>query len=135
MELSHSTRITAAVMILSSAALLSIGRYCLQRNAFAPYSIDSITRNLRRFDTLKEILPLHTTVGYISDELGDDGTWGYYQTQYALSPIVIERTANREIVIGNFRDASAAQQILVESNLTVQKDLGNGVLLLVRRTP
>ena len=133
-ELSHSTRITAAVLILSSAALLSIGRYCLQRNAFAPYAVDAITRNLQRFDALRKALPTHATVGYISDELGDDGTWGFYQTQYALSPIVIDRTANREIVIGNFRDASAAQQILMESNLTVQKDFGNGVLLLARRT-
>ena len=135
MELSHSTRITAAVMILSSAALLSIGKYCLQRNPFAPYSVDEITRNLQRFDTLKKMLPEHGTVGYISDKLGDDGSWDYYQTQYALSPIIIDRTANPEIVIGNFRDPNVVQQILIEDSLTVQKDLGNGVLLLARRTP
>jgi hypothetical protein len=135
MGLRHSTRITAAVIILSSASLLSIGRYCLQRNPFAPYSVDAITRNLHRFDTLKKTLPSHATVGYISDALGDDGNWDYYQTQYELSPIIIDRTANREIVIGNFRDANVVQQILMENDLTVQKDLGNGVLLLARRTP
>lgn len=134
MKLSQPKRITAAVLILAASASYSIGEYCWERNPFARYRTDAITRNLRRFEELKKILAPHGTVGYVSDKVGDDGIWDYYQAQYALAPVILEMTAEREIVVGNFQDPSNAHQTLMNGNLTIQKDFGNGVFLLTRRT-
>ncbi len=129
----QSTLGEAAILLVSFAAFLSIAATGREFYLFSPSSVDAITLYLQRFEELRKALPSHGVVGYVSDEVGDEGTWSYHQSQYALSPIIVDRTPERETVVGNFRDPNAAQEILLENNLTVVRDFGSGVLLLTRR--
>jgi len=131
---SYFTRVKAAVLVLSLAAFFSIAVNCYKFHPFARYSDSATTLYLRRFEGLRTILPQHGTVGYISDEEpAAEEAWGYHQTQYALSPVIIDKTPDRETVIGNFRNPAAAQEVLREGHLTIVRDMGNGVLLLRKR--
>jgi hypothetical protein len=129
----RSTLAKAAILLVSFAAFLSIAATGREFYLFAPSSVDAITLYVQRFEELRKILPPHGVVGYVSDEARDEGTWSYHQAQYALSPTIVERTSERQTVVGNFRDPNAVQKILREEHLTEAKDFGDGVLLLTRR--
>lgn len=131
-ELAYSTRIKAGVLLLTASALFSTVTACLKIHIFAQNPVDAMTLYERRFEELRKSLPAHGTIGYISDEAGDDGTWDYYRTQYALAPLVVERTAEREFVVGNFRDGDDGK-IRANYDLILLKNFGNGVMLFAKK--
>jgi hypothetical protein len=92
------------------------------------YGKDEISLYDGRFDGVKAMLPAHGVVGYIGDPQGEsDAVMDYYLTQYALSPLIVDRSAAHHLVIGNFSDANLAA--LVDHDLTLVRDFGNGVRL------
>ncbi len=87
-----------------------------------------------RLSELKDILPPRGVVGYISNV----ESWGYWEarcvlTQYVLAPVVVERGAERELVIGNFDNPPELVDILREYHLTLVRDFGNGIMLFKKR--
>lgn len=91
---------------------------------------DDITRRSdERFATLKTVLPSRGVVGYLG-ESGNTGTENYYLTQYALVPLVVEKTTERSLVIGNF---PRERPKTLPEGLEVVQDFGSGVLLLHNR--
>jgi hypothetical protein len=120
------TRTSVGILIFVFCCLLSSAR--LVRNAPNPLHIsadDIYTRSDQRFALLKSQLPNRGAIGYIG-ESGNSGTADYYLAQYALAPLVIDRSANHALVIASFPDFSAE----IPNNLQLVKDFGNGVLLL-----
>ena len=79
-----------------------------------------------RFAELKMILPGSGIVGYVG-ESGPAADGSYYLAQYALAPLVVDRSPNHELVIGDFATSQTSQTSA--GNLRVLKDFGNGVLL------
>jgi len=77
-----------------------------------------------RFAVLKTALPQQGVVGYIG-ESGNAALGQYYLAQYALAPLVVDRSTNHSLVIGNFPMAQPA----LPPELHLVKDFGNGVLL------
>ena len=63
-------------------------------------------------------------VGYVGAPA--DSIECYYLAQYALAPLVVDRSPNHPLIVGNF-PSSPSQ---VPENLEVLRDFGNGVLLL-----
>ena len=90
---------------------------------------DVAERSDRRFAELRRALPEYGVVGYVSDP-SEAGVADYYLTQYALAPLVIERSTNHRLVIGNFPQPPRPE---AETDLVLVRDFGNGVLLFTNR--
>jgi hypothetical protein len=93
---------------------------------------DRVSTYTSRFVELRRILPPRGVVGYFSHTSGqeqlDDEM--YYLTQYALAPVVVDRTPNHPLVVGNFPGALPPAEMFLVPGLSVKADLGHGVMLL-----
>jgi hypothetical protein len=83
-------------------------------------------RSDQRFAAVKTRLPATGIIGYIGGS-GDSSTPDYYLTQYALAPLVVDRSTHHAIVIGNFPLSPPSS---LPPNLRLVEDFGRGVLLL-----
>jgi hypothetical protein len=93
---------------------------------------DEITNYERRFRALKNVLPPCGVVGYITDKTLT--AKGFNLTQYALLPVVVERTTDRNLVVGNFHYPTINSAFYTKRNLELLNDFGNGVMLFRGRT-
>jgi len=100
-----------------------------QPEFLAKYPVDDLTTYEMRFVEIRKRLPQAGTVGYVGDEIGDEGTRNYYRTQYSLSPVIVDRTTGHELVIGNFREDVNATMVPATLGLTLLQDFGGGVML------
>ena len=85
----------------------------------------------QRFSALKAALPPRGVVGYIGAS-GNAAAVDYYLTQYALVPLVVDRSPNHPLVIGNFPNSPPLTSVLSD-HLQLVKDFGDGVLLFANR--
>jgi hypothetical protein len=83
-----------------------------------------------RFAELRTMLPESGVVGYVG-ESGPAADGSYYLAQYALAPLVVDRSANHALVVGNFATSQVSQS--PAENLRLLKDFGNGVLLFAAK--
>jgi len=72
------------------------------------------------------MLPSRGVIGYIG-EPGTAGLADYYLTQYALAPLVLDRSSKHPIVVGNFPGSLPSAASF--NGLHLERDFGNGVLL------
>ena len=81
--------------------------------------------------SLRSIVPKGETLGFISDG-NDPGAVGrrLYGATYSLVPLIVEKTANRRFVIGDFRNKASISIALNQYRLRFVEDLGNGFFLL-----
>ncbi len=128
----HSRRATICSILLAACCLLSSARLVLQ--APRPKDLNASAQKIPRqsglrFAELKKDLPARGVVGYWGDSsLTPPAVGAYYLTQYALAPLVVDRSLNHPLVIGNFPDASPPP---FPPNLRLIKDFGDGVFLFV----
>lgn len=121
-------RLTIATLLFVLGCLLSILR--VVRDAPRPGypSTDDVSkRSDQRFAALKAALPSRGIVGYVGDS--SDPVADYYLAQYALAPLVIDRSSDHALVIGNF---PASLHASVE-HLQLVTDFGNGVVLFANK--
>ena len=121
----EAKRIVAFSILLFSCLLSSVR---LVRDAPAPghFKTSEIAVSAdQRFAALKAALPSRGVIGYIG-EPGNSGIADYYLAQYALAPLVLDRSTNHPLVVGNF----PASPVQASSNtLHLQRDFGSGILL------
>ena len=123
------TCLVAAILIFVFACLLSSARLVWKAPLSRVNSPDDVTqRSDLRFAQLKAVLPEQGVVGYLGDSR--ESPADYYLAQYALAPLVVERSINRALVVGNFPSSPPS---FAEHNLRLIRDFGNGVLLLAPR--
>jgi hypothetical protein len=66
----------------------------------------------QRFKHLKSELPKDVIVGYMTDRGGVySGTFDWYLTQYVLTPVVMYRDIDRELIVGNFSNSEIIREI------------------------
>jgi hypothetical protein len=103
---------------------------------------DEVALHEARLQALRPLLPPGTTVGYLADPVpgdlpGDearDHFRRYVLTQYALAPVLVQRSAEADLVVGNF--VSPPPPTLTEElGLVLGLDLGEGILLFRRSAP
>lgn len=107
--------------------LLSTAR--ILREAPKPWQLqpdDIAQRSDQRFAAVKQLLPSRGVVGYIA-EPGDSSLPDYYLAQYALTPLVVDRSIQHKIVLGNFPSLQIPTSM---PGLRKIRDFGNGVVLL-----
>lgn len=126
----HSGRVTICSILFASCCLLSSARLVLQapRPRDVEASAEKIPRQSDlRFAELKKNLPARGMVGYWGDpSLTPPAVGAYYLTQYALAPLVVERSLKHSLVVGNFPDSAPPP---FPTNLRLIRDFGDGVLL------
>ena len=88
-------------------------------------SADIAQRSDLRFARLKASLPQRGVIGYVG-VTGESGVAAYYLAEYALAPLVLDRSPNHPFVVGNFPSTPPAASV---ENLRLVKDFGDGVLL------
>jgi hypothetical protein len=106
--------------LLSSLALL--------RRAPKAWPLDAddiATRSDERFAAVKAKLPAQGVIGYIG-EPGNSGTADYYLAQYALAPLIVDRSPHHALVLGSFPDRAPE----IPQTLQLIDRFGPGVLLL-----
>jgi hypothetical protein len=123
---SVSLRAKAAILLFTLCCVLSTIRILRQAPNPAPLDPDDISkRSDQRFAAVKPHLPTSGVIGYVG-ESGNSSTSDYYLTQYALAPLVVDRSTHHAIVIGNFPLLPPSD---LPPNLRLIEDFGSGVLL------
>lgn len=121
-----SFKTTIAVLIFALGCLMSSARLVLE--APRGHTSDDVARRSDlRFAEIKAALPTHGVVGYIGTS--QDSIEYYYLAQYALAPLVVDRSLNHSLIVGNF-PFSPPQ---LPANVEVLRDFGGGVLLLANK--
>ncbi len=94
---------------------------------------DRISQYAERFNVLRNAVPPHTLVGYLTDlppdSLSTDpvAVEHFYLAQYALAPALLKPGADAEFVVGNFSHPGLPKEY---THLHVVKDFGDGLMLL-----
>jgi hypothetical protein len=133
-DLAPRAKVAALVFVLS--CLLSSARIIIDTPPARRLNNHEISqRSDERFAELKSLLPQRGVVGYVGEsgdpESEDPGIADYYLAQYALAPLVIERSPNHHLVVGNFPRSLPSQA--PSDHLRVVKNFGDGLLLYENR--
>lgn len=128
----------AVILVLFSALLANFNLLYSKSTALKLNLLgrDRITLHESRYEQLKNNLPRHGIVGYVSNLKAEDirfdpGFGEYYFTQYALAPLVVSRSSEQSLVIGNFLPAASVTPAAV-TNMVLLQDFGNGIMLFRR---
>lgn len=128
----------AVILVLFSALLANFNLLYSKSTALKLNLLgrDRITLHESRYEQLKNNLPRHGIVGYVSNLKAEDirfdpGFGEYYFTQYALAPLVVSRSSEQSLVIGNFLPAASVTPAAV-TNMVLVQDFGNGIMLFRR---
>jgi hypothetical protein len=133
MKVSDPVRKIVLIFIVISA--VSINLYILIESIVFPERLTpDISRYEQRFQTSRQVLPQRGIVGYISDDTADDSTSTarIYIARYSLSPLILVRSLDYPLVIGNFYKPNPDLEIYRKQGLIPLKDSGNGVVLFKR---
>ena len=130
----HQGRITITVALTLVLCLMSSLRAVVE--APRPSQLRAMSRAIAersdlRFAGLRRALPERGVVGYVG-EADDSGEADYYLAQYALVPLVVERSPDHPLVIGNFPASRLASSPATLKGFVLVRDFGNGVLLLAK---
>jgi hypothetical protein len=85
--------------------------------------IEDISHYEKRFEAVKSTLPAHGVIGYLSDCSDMHNAKcieGFYIAQYALSPLVLERSSELPLLLANFHNddiiLSKSKRLLYSGN-------------------
>lgn len=126
----------AALIALILVACLNLGSAIAQALPYWDRAVDDVSQHVQRVLPMRDMLPANGEVGYLSDiDPGDvnlvpEADRDYYLTQYALAPLVVIRTTDRDIVVGNFRQLPTRA---LPDGVVQVRNFGGGVMLLKRR--
>ncbi len=122
------------ILLLVTFSLLASIRLFTQAVNFQGVVIgnDDISRYENRFSELKKMLYGEGSVGYITDKTPEvvsvKDIASYYLTQYAISPVVVDKEKCNGFIIGNF-DSNRSAGNAHNGKLLLIKNFGNGVML------
>lgn len=124
------TNRNGAYLLLAVAAISSL---VMLSHAGEPPDPDTAAAADARYAELHQAMPpVRVTLGYVSDLTGDGP---FYQAQYALAPVILERGTGHDLILGNFSSPAAIEKAVAGQHLTIYRDFGNGVLLLRKAAP
>lgn len=120
-------RTIGGILVLIVSCLLSSIRILRDSPGLAHGRDDDIAkRSDQRFAAAKLVLPGHGIIGYVGEN-GESSLPDYYLAQYALAPLVIDRSIQHKFVVGNFPSLQVPSSL---PGLRKVEDFGNGVVLL-----
>jgi hypothetical protein len=90
---------------------------------------DPVSVREQQLRAIKPLLPARGTIGFLSDH---EEAADFYQTQYALSPLLISRDPMISPAIGLIYDTSSLEKITTQNRIHVVRVFENGWVLLER---
>lgn len=135
MALTLPARAQAGLYILLVAALYSALGFLLDAIKIDRKTFDDSSPTstyARRFEAVRKELPPKGRAGYITDMAKDPGDLEFQLTQYALSPLVLEKSKTPRYIVGNMVKAPTAE-FLDAQGLMMVKDYGSGVILFEKK--
>jgi hypothetical protein len=129
-------RIKGAVLLLCVSALFYSVEIFRRTHVLTKAPPDAVSLTEERLARVKKRLPANGVIGYVSDDSNIDESvaWRRYATtQYVLAPLILERTAEHELVLGVFKDPSTIPAVVVNKNLLITEDFGDGIVLLRKK--
>lgn len=120
-------KLKVVLVVFTCCCLLSTIR--ILRDAPRPWHIEPdevAKRSDQRFAAVKLALPSRGNIGYVG-ETGESSLPDYYLAQYALAPLVVDRSIQHKFIVGNFPSLQVPASL---PGLRQIEDFGNGVVLL-----
>jgi len=125
-----STRATYGILLFVFCSVLSTARILVDSPSPVHIIPDDVSqRSDERFMALKSRLPEYGVVGYIGDS-GPSAIPDYYLAEYALAPLVLDRSPDHQLVLGNYPSSMPPE---IPPTLRLIQDFGNGVLLFATK--
>jgi hypothetical protein len=141
MKIDIAPRRALAIFLVASFALISnlifFGREA--KHYTSPYLADELAfydpwnelaKYRQRFEKIGVQLDANQVAGYISDT-GSPTHFSF--TQYVLAPVVLARSPQQPIVVGNFKRGMIPNELATNADLILVSDFGNGVALFRSR--
>ena len=131
-----SIRGTVAALLVAASAFASAALFiaeqadCLSAGRTPP----PVSLFEERFGRLRPLIDSGKPLGYVTD-LPPAETRSYYMARYVLSPTQVLWQTPCERAIGDFHSPRFIAPTLNREGYVILRDLGDGVLLLERRTP
>ena len=120
------------ISLLSVALFMNISKLVWQIPKYLGQNEVAII--IERFKPLSYAFQPCKRIGYITDLDVQENPLKYKREFtlicYALSPALVVRDPNREIVVGNFHNVDNQSRILNNKKYVLVHDLGDGVLIL-----
>ena len=130
-------RIKAGVLLLCVSSNVYAVEICRRSHVLTMSAPDAVTHHERRLAGLRKRLPARGVVGYVTDAVdagGSNEAWRRFATtQYSLAPLILERTTEHELVLGDFKDPGTIATVVAGNDLLLVEDFGDGVVLFRRR--
>ncbi len=129
------TKAQAGLYVFLAFALISALSFLLDSIRYYRQNGDELTGStgyVVRFEALRKELPATGKVGYWTNAERDPGDLEFHLTQFALAPVVLEKTKVHPYVVGNIAKNPTVEE-LQALGLALVKDYGLGVVLY-RRT-
>jgi hypothetical protein len=134
------TRVGAGVCLLLLYAAVSDARWSYRavRGWAESRHEDGISRDGDRFREIRQVLPAHGVVGYLSGAQPNTFTTEDFRrfllAEYALAPLILIHDTTPDLIVGNFPPDSVPSA-LPERGLRLVRDFGNGIWLVRRARP
>lgn len=138
MSFDYYARIKVAIGLLLFFPLLSNCRLFINSLKFdlSQVGSDEVTLYQKRFDGIRNLLPVRGTVGYSGDGINQAEYWksdasalrNWFLAQYTLAPVVVSITSNHKVSIIN-GSAGGGDLDSSEKVGSTFRDLGNGMKL------
>ena len=125
-----------ALIALAALAGLNLAHGALSVMPLWKQDADFVAASEERLNALPAALPTSGQIGYLSDEYPGDANIvpnavrKYYLMQYALVPLVVIPTSERDVIVGDFDSFDNAA---IPPGIFPARDFGRGVLLLKRK--
>ncbi len=131
-----SKRTQLPVFAIIIYSLLVNGYTLVENIKFPEKTKENISKYENRFVNLRQLLPQHGVIGYISDEKNESDQdfidSRIYLAQYSLSPVILVRSRDYSLIVGNFLEQTPDCEAYRKQGLIPIKDFGNGVVLFRR---
>jgi hypothetical protein len=95
---------------------------------------DPVDKYGKTLKCVEQNLGQEKTIGFITSltDFKDQRQEKFFQTQYILAPIIVEDSAEHEIVIGYYPEGIQTE-VLTRYNLDIKKDCGNNLLVFEKK--
>ncbi len=87
----------------------------------------------RRFKALRQVIPPHEAVNYITD-CRTDLDARFYVVQYSLCPVLVDNSTSHPLIVANFCSTGMNNGIIKDKNFLLLNDFGQGLMLFKRKS-